>query len=376
MPKTITIVSATVILVAAVASPGAAAAEPASTTDLLSDLRTEEVLAGVFRVVGDEFRDLPTGAYSRVEAGLDGSVWLLSGYEALRLGRERSVVLPVDDWQAELRGWRPTPEGGLSGWASSADEAWFVASFDEPGSHPRIVPLDDGLEPYAVMPDGRAWAQRVGDAGWVYSLWRLLGEEWTEVATGLDGAGPQVTADGELWLGSDFVPFGTPELRRFDGEDWTRFVAPERPPYEGWTVGADGSVWTWAHYRIAYPDSAFLARLKDGTWTSWERDELPAFADMQPGIDTTVAPDGALWVGAPVWASSAGDMVKRCRGVARFDGVTLTAYLGDHCVRSLSIGPDGAVWLLANEAGGQGAQSQLRPLHTYVILPTAITETR
>lgn len=371
MPRTFIAWLAAGILVAAVVSPGAATAAPASTTDLLPDLRTEEVEAGVLQVVGDEFRDLSTGAGWRVATGLDGSVWMLSADQALRIGHERSIRWPAGEWQGDLTWWSPTPEGDLRGWASNADDAWAVGSFEAPDDRLRIIPLDDELSPYALMPDGRAWAQRVEDTGWVYSLWRLVGDEWVTVAEGLEVAGPQVTAGGELWLGSGFFPFETPELRRFDGEDWTRFVAPDRAPYEGWIVGPDGTVWTWAHYWIHYPDSAFLARLKDGDWTSWEGDAVPAFADMQPGIDTAVAPDGALWVGAPVWVSSVGDLVKRCRGVARFDGDTLTTYLGDYCVRSLSIAPDGSVWLRANEAG---AHSRFRPLHTYVILPTADTD--
>ena len=66
--------------------------------------------------------------------------------------------------------------------------------------------------------------------------------------------------------------------------------------------------------------------------------------------------------------------VRRCRGVTRFDGRTTTTYLDDHCVQSLSISPDGSVWLRANEAGRNGRRSQQAPFHTYVITPAAATD--
>ena len=374
MARSITTAAVAGFLITLVASMSVASSGVAS-ADESSNLRTYEVQAGVLRVVGDGFRDLPTEGHWRVEAGLDGSVWLLSAHEALRLGGERSITWSADEWQADLTWWSPTPEGDLHGWASNADGEWFVASFVEPDSEPQIVPLGEGLGPYALMPDGRAWAHRLeDDRGMTYSLWRLTDDAWSRVADGLDVGGPKVTADGELWLGDGFFPFQTPELRRFDGDDWVSVVAPERAPNDSWTVGPDGSVWMWANYRIDYPDTAFLARMKDGVWTSWERDDLPPFADMQPGIDTAIAPDGALWVAAPVWRSSVGDIVKRCRGVTRLDGVTVTTYLEDHCVHSLSIGPDGSVWLRANEAGFQGARSEREPVHTYVIAPAAVTD--
>jgi hypothetical protein len=154
--------------------------------------------------------------------------------------------------------------------------------------------------------------------------------------------------------------------------DWSRIPAPERTPNEGWAVGSDGSVWTWANYRIDYPDTAFLARTRNGDWASWEREGLPPFADMQAEIDTAVAPYGALWVAAPVWASTGRAIAKSCDGVSRFDGVTLSTYLEDHCVRSLSIGPDGSVWLRANEAVTRFDRSDRKPVHTYVIAPPIV----
>lgn len=373
MLRSITTTSAAGLLAAAFASMSVATAGSASADELLSDLRTEEVQAGVLRVVGDEFRDLPTEAGWRVAAGLDDSIWLLSEDQALQVGRERSIGWPADEGAADLTWWGPTPDGALHGWASNENDEWFVASFAEPDTELWMTPLGEGLEPYALMPDGRAWAHGVEDDGLTYSLSRLTDDRWVEVAAGLDVAGPQVTAAGELWLGSGFFAFSSPELRRFDDGEWVHFEAPERAPNHGWTVGPDGSAWTWAHYRINHPDTAFLARLRDGVWTSWEREELPPLDEPQPRLDTAVAPDGALWVAAPVWVSSMNDIVKRCRGVTRFDGLTPTTYLEDHCVQSLSIGPDGSVWLRANEAGRQGGLSQRAPFHTYAILPAVVT---
>ena len=40
----------------------------------------------------------------------------------------------------------------------------------------------------------------------------------------------------------------------------------------------------------------------------------------------------------------------------------------------LSVGPDGSVWLRANEAGRNGRRSQQAPFHTYVITPAAVAD--
>ena len=71
-----------------------------------------------------------------------------------------------------------------------------------------------------------------------------------------------------------------------------------------------------------------------------------------------VAPDGSVWYGS-------GSPADTCGGVARFDGVTPDRYLSGLCVEAIDITADGAVWLLASEAG-----ADLR--HVYVIKPEAV----
>jgi hypothetical protein len=366
------------------------AAAQSLTEELLSGMVTEEVEPGVYRVVSDGVHDLTPdndiqelGFPSHfVDVAPDGGVWLSGGDHGgdglYRLGEDRSYGDPGESW-GPTRHQGFAPDGTL--WSYDGDSirtftdgVWVVRPLHGLDLHDLATGLDgdawvvaedaggdgrqgravlrlarklDGEDPYQRL-DG--WAALTDADGWPESI--------------------EVAADGSIWL----LGLGWHDrwLLRYDGQGWNVVDAPTSilrgSELRDLVAGPDGSLWLvgtrWPN-EGPQPGPA-LARLDRSGWTT--------FGDLDAGFGwgqmvgvffgshlLDVAPDGALWpnISTDLFAHA---------GVARFDGVTWQRFLDGRTVHDLDAGPDGSVWVRAEDAStdGQG------PIHTYVITPEAV----
>jgi hypothetical protein len=91
----------------------------------------------------------------------------------------------------------------------------------------------------------------------------------------------------------------------------------------------------------------------------------------------TVAADGSLWLerfeGHDCRDDAGHECGARCGGAAHYDGTTWTSYLEEYCISDLAIGPDGSVWLGAEDYDYD--TDMLGPSSLYVITPEAVAAT-
>ena len=226
----------------------------------------------------------------------------------------------------------------------------------------------------AVGSDGSTWVLfssgllRVDPVGSVRE-WSLADDAAFGAARGL-----APSRFGGVWMFDDST------LRRFDGETFTDVVTLPGGSGPGSvtdaTEGPDGQLWVTTEQGVFHRDGA--------AWTSllWTFDALPG----EIGFDTR----GRLWVGLDKYPGPAGagvamhdeggwsdpqagspvrSMVRSIAssadgsmwfgtesGLARFDGSAWTGELpfgsGGRLISSVSVGPDGSVWVVSS--GGSG----------------------
>jgi hypothetical protein len=360
-----------ILLLGAVAVP-AAARSPTATGELLSGMVTEEVEAGVFRVIDDGYREV-----SHPDEGLwgddavmvtgTGDVWRITPPRRLfRLGQEE--LWDYDPGLVDIG--KVRTEAGPDG------RLWTIAL--------RSVRVFDGTswrrpsESHDIGGDFEAIA--VGDDGTVWLLaqdslvrWPPDGEPqfegWTDVFEGwVFLVPPAVTGDGEAWLmGTDEGGGDIEVFMRFDGTDWQVIAAPagvDLMPTLGssFDVGPDGVLWTTGD---AGPLHRSLARLDDDGWTIFSAaDGVEPWGEQPmrwfPTDVVRVAPDENVWVNAT------DETTHTCDGLARFDGETWQPFLSGRCISDLDFAPDGSVWVVAREP------HPAAEVDTYVITPEAV----
>ena len=303
--------------------------------------------------------------------------------EALALGTQMGIALRQDGAWRLLRG-GPARNRVTAVAVTPDGAAWFGFGTDSPGTGGGGVsrfgapaPPDTGGDPWdyflgdanvrvlAVAPDGALWAgagcsvQRLdaaGDGTWQemaacgdLGLGNALdfafgpeGEVW--VATGMslarwhEGAwqvldrmahSVAVAPDGTVWASGWEGSQDSYFVDRYDGEVWTRTYDF---PLTWLAATPDGSVW-------GMDAQQGLLRFAG---EAWEQVPRPA-GHEQAALHGTlaVAPDGAVWVAAPLV-------------LARFDGQAWTTYPPAGGVEALAVGPApaggsaGTVWLATN----------------------------
>jgi hypothetical protein len=157
-----------------------------------------------------------------------------------------------------------------------------------------------------------------------------------------DGSRIVALADGTVWASVD-----QGGLLRFDGDAWeaVRPLGDEDRPVPALVGEPRGTLWVDVE-----SESGRLARARsDGTgWT------VPDAA--QPGTDPTsvgdpvaVGPDGTLW--------TLGYTADRCPVISAIDAAGRRQVPLEGCtpVLSLSVGPDGLVWLVTGPVAGEDA---------------------
>ena len=340
---------------------------PMTTEELLSGMVTEEVEAGVLRVLNDGVRDLdmmPTDLELPVSqhdiiAG-EGAAWLWVGDEAIRLGAEGRVPFEFADsgypwnfdrevvatdgtlwvareqlWSYDGESWsnrlKQAPRGLYAGTDGAVWATWLskdgprLARFDAKGRSvidmPKATIRGEDINELAVTDDGSVWVTAHEPDG----LHRYDGERWQKVGLPNDGGSTHVGQDGTMWRTNpspggpvvDFHP-AVDAMYRFDGMEWQRL---------------DGL------------DEDLLAVLS--------------------GLDhREVTPVGRLWV----WSWIPDDL--EGAGVDLFDGSTRTSYLpGKHVLRA-DMAPDGTLWVLT-----RSGRPDEGPVDVYVITPEAVAGT-
>jgi len=145
-----------------------------------------------------------------------------------------------------------------------------------------------------------------------------------------------IAPDGAVWAGTLYDG-----AFRFDGERWTRH-SPPWSQIDDIAIAPDGDVWFGSPSRVSsYIDYSSLpggvARFDGLSWTAYTTDTLPA---LQSIGTVAIGPDGAIW------AAGAGS-------VARFDGEAWTAYptdtLPDFYIPSIAVTPGGTPWVATRE---------------------------
>lgn len=359
---------------------------PTTTEALLSGMVTEEVEPGVFRVLSDGVREpLALDSQAKVVAGMDGSVvlWhtdrrchpphaleLRASCTGYRLGDPETFSIsgatePEQDPGGDLKpvgfGLHEVgPDGTIWGYSFiQGDGRNDLRAFD---GDSLVVRKERGDYPSEVEPgfaaDGTTWA--VWSDGGDVKVGRLTAEGW-EVVQGSEagGAGWVIgSATGKVVLirvGEGIMRATTEGLApSYDAIEAPLLHVRRRPA----GVADDGTLW-WAGVR-GFERPRDLVRFDGSIWQTFE---IPVVARMGP-LGTTVAPDGSVWVGS-------GAYDERGSGLHRFDGTAWTRFLPQFTIFSLDIGPDGAVWFIANvEPGDNRDHAGL-----YVITPEAVLAT-
>jgi hypothetical protein len=265
-------------------------------------LSVEEVEPGVFRVLGDGVHDLSvplSDLGTSFTTGHDGSVWLRSRDEAIRLGR--AGTLPITQF---MRSFQVGPDGTV--WVIELDPE--AAGVD--GARPEF--------PIAVRSfDGETWkvhsapsgerlrkdadyaSLHVASDGTVLVSWPLQEDGTLVMRLGADGwqplpgTGPEVglvaTDDGVIWAPADAAFYREGQWQRNqsreaaavsrDGTHWfveTQPVRLERNLGDGWTTcptdGAperfhglgglsattDGSLWAVSYTHLTLPTTPYV----------------------------------------------------------------------------------------------------------------------
>jgi len=210
-----------------------------------------------------------------------------------------------------------------------------------------------------VRADGRVWI--VLSEGF-YELGReamveFPGQDFMladdQVAVGPDGSFYKLLG----WRPQSWKPAKKHELWRYDGSGW----APEEIELGSaradrlWTA-PDGSIW-------ATKDREDFQRLDSG-WV-----HVTATADGGQGVTAATTDDGTqplVRLGGTRAASPDNDDGNVCAGLDRVDGPARQHYLADFCIYDFDVGPDGRIWVTANDEPDEGISGDL-----YIIDPGA-----
>lgn len=353
---------------------------PMTTEDLLSGTVTEEIDAGVFRVVNDGVRpvgrSIAVGDLRSIRLGPDETPWLFGEDGFHRLGEAGAHRWPGgddhgrNDPDVEVGPDGTVWAGGLNGTVHAFDGVtWRDWSGFEAGGEAVVSP-DANLE---VLDDGTVWLE------WPLrnTLYRFDGSDWDAIEPPSDDAWALRAAGNDVWVDGDFESPDGGDLYRWDGSAWQVVDTPAgyrgRGGFNGSSpVGDDGTLW------VEYQREPDLARTDgyersgiarfDGTgWQEWDaaafegeeadgpRRSFLGYFDFE-----AIAPDGSLWGSVGEWG-----------GLARFDGQTVTRYLEGQRIGTVAAAADGSVWVIAQEPlardGEDGALTGL-----YLITPEAV----
>jgi len=379
-----------------------AAPENSVNTDILPgvDLVTEEVEAGVYRVVSDGFRDLAriprrsgkvpvdTTTSSAIVAGSDGSIWMSMPEGSFRIGGGDTSEGGVARIQTTVAA---GPDGAVwTSWTQPvrrfSDGTWEeVAEFEGLGVGGMDVTSDGTVWAQIVSGDGTTRVSRVGSNG----LTTIdVPKRYARVYPAVNwGQFFSVSDEGQVWMHSFIDPprrDGT--LTHFDGESWgvadpTGMATSMRTgPFD---LGSDGTL--WAYFRGTVPPAdgerapGVLTRLRDGSWTTFTAaDGVPPMIDMYQGFEgfLRAAPDGSVWMTPQPREEQRSGRWAECDGVARFDGAEWDHFLRGYCVYAFDVAPDGSAWLHGNpELGPRMYEAERTAIETYVITPEAVAAT-
>ena len=338
---------------------------PMTSEELLRGMVTEEIEPGVFRVLGDGVRDLSVPLSDRFTAsfntGRDGSVWLRSRDEAIRLGRPSTLPLApfIQTFQVGPDGtvWVIEEVAGVDGADGSAPPL-VVRSFDGETWTVHPAPADERLRKDAAS----AWLHVAAD-GTVLVNWplkqggtlvtRLGADGWAP----LPGTGPEgnlvTTDDGVIWAGTAFYR---------DGQ-WQGNAS-----FETAAVSRDGT-----HWLIETQPVRLERNLGDG-WTTCPTDGAPERFHPLSGLSATS--DGSLWV---IDTTEVRHTTEPTYRLARFDCAEWDYPLDDgpapHVLQA-RIADDESVWVLAGEErDGTDPLADMGPRQLYVITPEAAAAT-
>jgi len=348
---------------------------PMTTEKLLSGMVTEEVEAGVYRVVNDgagHLMGVDHPVDGRLYAGPDGAVWVMA------LASDDDVEGNVM-WQLGVPGRHEQgPAGDFSDpfdFATAPDGTLWVAGYaylssydgDSWTGHPVAKEPSSQWPPSAVavevQPDGTVWA------AWDDRLGRLDAEGWQYYPMELDG-----------WLRSLLVqPDGSilafdarnGRMLHFDGAEWLEVPMLDTGAathVSGIRSGSDGTLWVHFISRSTAPgrfDGGWwgsdevpldhLARYDGERWTTYSSaDGLPRLTHaLTQEPEWGIHPDGSVWVLADPEQTTVSDPRSLLWTLKSFDGSTWTDWsdgvdlldVGPDGVRLFDIGPDGTVWM-------------------------------
>lgn len=277
--------------------------------------------SGVYRLSGSRFELLvaselagPTDVYELVAVGRDevwASSWSMAGFGWWRYA-DGAWTQVGPQGEAGDRGvlaadgsvWATTSDGLVR----FVDEEWTLMS-----------DTIDGHQ-LAAAPDGTVWAV---ESGRVVGF-TADGAARTELP---DPPGRELAAgeDGTVWVSNG--PYMPSELSRWD-DGWQKVDLP--PTWSGiasLVVDADGALWATTQIPVADEGLDFeLGRYADGSWTTFEVEEVS---------DIAASPDGVVCIVPNVTCFDATGMVSE-----RLPGVSAS---------SISIAPDGSTWVLGEQ---------------------------
>ena len=381
------------VLTSSTAAAGQETSGQSGTSELLAGLATEEVEAGVLRVLGDGVRELAgsigrSGLTDELAIGLDGSVWLMGDRKLLELGAEQELPYPDGRTREDVPGLVQVGSDGTpwivahDGCTEGISARWTLYSHDGTAWRPRLEragTVHEGLD-FRLQPDGPVWALRETERPGGGRFLRLDGDAWNRLpkhpadkpkANNIRSW--DVAPDGTLWLRRKTA------VSRLTDEGWSPVAG--LPGY-GFVIGSDGAARTLA----LGGESIVIRTLKENG--DKQRLEVPlpdggtTSAWWNPGV---LGPDASLWASFKT-AQPCGVMCSHlisCDGLGRFDGTAWRRFLTDWCVQEIDIDVDGIVWVRAASTSPgdvvtleDGTELQTLDLardsiETYVITPDA-----
>lgn len=367
-----------------------AAPQPGSSDALVSSLETVGIEPGVVRALSDGYRSLTwdpeadpvyedVGAgdandrESRVQVLPDGRVFLFHSGGHFELGDPGTHLWPGTEFMTLDDQVFVSGEGVPFKWVGWRPESWSpmhtgeLWTFVDGAWRKAVLPFGpDGL----LGPSAGLAADPEGD------VWAIVGKHGV-FSQGPDGwqlemEAPSVTRDsvfhvdrsGTLWQIGPALSVGHSDGGEWQHasllgltSDWPGGGQPLNSIHVG-NVSDDGVVWVHVRQQEPTGPEPFLARFADGLWTTFGlTDGVPAAVGDDLNGSLEVAADGSVWL-------NPGDLNEdACEGLTDFDGETWTAYLADHCIIDIDIGPDGRVWTLATTPSGESG--------LFIIEPTA-----
>jgi hypothetical protein len=213
--------------------------------------------------------------------------------------------------------------------------------------HLRDGPSSDRVTSIAITPNGTAWFafgdQSAATAGGGVS--RYDGQTWQYDLDDAEVNTLALAPDGSLWAGT------TTGLRRFDGHTWQVVTECENAVDCGVldiAFAADGDVWIADGFSVSqYPDPALSARAS--RTSAGDTDDGQSRTRYEKLVHSLVsAPDGSIWMNG--WEGTQGSAY-----VARVkDGAWTTFKVSESFPGSFTVGAatdDGCVWGVVRAGG-------------------------